>query len=182
VEKILENLPPRSAVVNSDASPRQNDFEAVIAKAFNIAIILTGSTDLAEYAVSEAIRVWNETKPLEQTLCLGATIAAIEVQRLSSTNRPPEMDSAAARLPLRLRNVVRLTPTIRNCFVLRILLGLCYETCARLLNSNAEQVIANICVALQTLADLDKTTNKEREWPFYEGHASSRQRYFKRID
>jgi hypothetical protein len=113
-------------------------------------------------------------------LCLGAIVAAIEVQKLSNTNLPPEMDPTAAGLPLRLRNVVRLTPAIRNCFVLRILLGLSEETCACLLSSSTGQVIANTYVALQKLADTDVTTNKKRERLFYEGHLFNQQRYFKR--
>jgi hypothetical protein len=160
MEKISETMLAGLAIPDPKRPCEDSGFETAITKAFNIAIILTGSTELAEYAVAEAIRVWDETEPPEQMLYLGAIVASIEVQKLSNTNRPPESDSTASRLPLRLRNVVRLMPAIRNCFVLRVLLGLSYETCACLLHSSAGQVVANTYVALQKLAELDITYDK----------------------
>jgi len=170
MESISPMIPTAPAIPTP--SPERSDIEKATAKAFNVALILTGRTDLAEYAVAEAIRVWDGNEAIQEDLCLWAVAAAIGAQKLCSTTAPPELDEAAACLPLRLRNVIRLMPALRSCFVLRMLLGLSEENCACLLGSSVEQVSLNTMLALRKLADLD-VANRKSKGPLYEGFLSN---------
>jgi hypothetical protein len=57
-------------------------------------------------------------------------------------------------LPVELLRVARLSPRLRQCFVLRVLMAMPRRYCAGLLRMDAEQVDANSCLAAQELANM----------------------------
>jgi hypothetical protein len=57
-------------------------------------------------------------------------------------------------LPVELLRVLRLSPRIRQCFVLRFLMAMPRQYCADLLRIDAEEVDANSCLAAQQLASI----------------------------
>jgi hypothetical protein len=59
-------------------------------------------------------------------------------------------------LPPELRRLFLLTPFSRDCFVLRILLGIAGGTCSRILNYGVEEIEDVLCAALQELVRASK--------------------------
>jgi DNA-directed RNA polymerase specialized sigma24 family protein len=76
----------------------------------------------------------------EDALFRRAVNAAIEPQSEPSEQPREELERAAAVLPFELRRVLHLPPALRHSFVLRFLVGLSRETCARLLRLEIRQV------------------------------------------
>src|SRR5258708_33328776 len=58
-------------------------------------------------------------------------------------------------LPLELRRLFLLAPISRDCFVLRILLGLTPRTCSRILHLTIEEAHQTLCAALEALPFLE---------------------------
>jgi hypothetical protein len=87
--------------------------------AFRAALMLTGSMQAAEHAVFNGIAATECYSAEDDALLLETVKAAIQ-------RRP---DSLHESLPLELRRLFLLTPISRDCFVLRILLGLAVGTC-----------------------------------------------------
>jgi hypothetical protein len=119
----------------------------VIDRALLTAQLLTGSLEQAEKAVLEAIDWWN---PSEEPEVLFHRV--VEAAARQSQEVPASSEASRLHLPNELKAVLRLAPQPRNCFVLRILLGLGTQGCARLLRSNSKQVEDYTRAALQGLA------------------------------
>jgi len=113
-----------------------------IEKAFLTAHLLSGDARVAEDIVMQAIDSWN---PAEQP---GALFEKVVEAALQS---PLERSGDPGKLPDELRAVLLLPRSLRCCFVLRILLGISVETCARMLGASRKRVEANTCSALQLL-------------------------------
>jgi hypothetical protein len=120
-------------------------------KAFVTALLLTGNAETAESAVLESIERMSLEDTSGEELLQAAVKTAIRPQERPW--RPlKDWEPASARLPLELRSVLCLAPDVRQCFVLRVLVGLPSHACAALLDSDADQVDRGACAAMLQLA------------------------------
>jgi len=121
----------------------------LIDRAFLTAHLLTGSLQVAERAALEAIDSWNPDQEPEEVVFNHVVEAAAR----TIPENPPDSDASGAHVPDELKKVLGLAPWLRRCFVLRILVGLPRQVCARLLRLSSEQVDEYTCAALQCLAE-----------------------------
>jgi len=111
--------------------------------------LLTGSFQQAEEATLGAIGSWRPDEEPEEALFQSVLNAAAQAQVEPNPTSP---DSSTSYLPNELKAVLRLTPQLRRCFVLRILAGLPANACARLLSLHSDMVDRYACDAVQCLA------------------------------
>jgi hypothetical protein len=116
----------------------QND-SSWLRKAFWIALLLTGSVTQAEAAVSDAIGVMDLDDGLSEPL-LGITVAIAVNCRPQIGHPRVEVELRSSILPWELNAVVYLSPPLRHCFVLRVLLGYSRELSSAILGLQASQV------------------------------------------
>lgn len=124
-------------------------------RAFITAFLLTGNAGSAEAAVLKSIGFMNCVDASGEELFQGTVSAKIETDELPGP-RQPEPGSAFEMLPVELQRVLQLPRRIRQCFVLRVLVGLSREVCARLLSFDGRQVDLGACVAMSELYALRK--------------------------
>jgi hypothetical protein len=122
-------------------------------RAYITAFLLSGSAEPAEAAVLESIRLMNSNDASGEELFQGAVHAAIELEEISG-QRAREQWPAPSMLPYELQCIVHLPRYPRRCFVLRVLVGLPRETCARLLRSEIDQIDEGTRAALSELPSL----------------------------
>src|ERR1700693_4746551 len=129
----------------------KNEVSKALDGACRAAFMLTGSMQAAEHAVLNGIAVTECYRAGDDAFLFETIKAAIQRRPdfLHQSPQPP------AHLPLELRRLFLLTPISRNCFVLRILLGLAVETCSRILHRRVEEIEDVLCVALQELPRLE---------------------------
>ena len=102
------------------------DFDAVD-MAFLTALLLTGTMKAAEAAVIHGI---GSCEDLSHRALLMEIVRSAIGRRTKPADRPYEVES----LPTDLRRLFTLEPLLRECFVLRILVGLSPRVCAELLD------------------------------------------------
>src|SRR5438552_12419074 len=95
--------------------------------AFRTALLLTGATRTAEEAVIHGIA---SCEDLSHRALLMETVRSAIGRRTKPADGPYDVDS----LPTELRRLFNLQPLLRECFVLRILVGLSPNVCAELLD------------------------------------------------
>jgi hypothetical protein len=135
----------------SRANEDGNRFDYTFHGAFLIAHLLTGSVEQAESAMLDAIDRWDSD---DGEAALFRQVLDTAVQRpigyalltFNSTTSP------GALLPAELQVVLRLSPHLRQSFVLRILVGLSREACAGMLHVSCARVDEFTCAALRCLA------------------------------
>ena len=120
-----------------------------LSRMFVAAYLLTGSVRQAEAAVSESIRQLDIAATRDGCLSWKAIAAAILHGDRDTGQTAGETPAA---LPIELLRVLRLSPRLRQCFVLRVLMAMPRHYCAGLLRLDAEQVDADSCLAAQELA------------------------------
>jgi hypothetical protein len=120
-----------------------------LSRMFVAAYLLTGSARQAETVVSESIQQLDTRATRAGYLSWKAVAAAILPEDADAGSTP---DEAPTALPIELRRVLRLSPGLRQCFVLRVLMAMPRHYCAGLLRMDARQVDANACLAAQELA------------------------------
>jgi hypothetical protein len=118
-------------------------------RAFLTAHLLTGNLQQAEEVTLDAIDSWRPGEEPEDVLFQNVLDATAGAQVEPNSKTP---DPASSYLPNELKAVLRLTPQLRRCFVLRILAGLPEQACARLLSLHSDMVERYTCDALQCLA------------------------------
>ena len=122
--------------------------ENQVRDAFLAALMLTGTIEAAEQAVSEAIATSECGGALDEMLVAAAKCAI----RLRDRGLPQaEMPSS---LPPELQRLFLLSPLGRECFVLRILMGLTLEMTSGILNLGRDEVDEALCRALSDLPTL----------------------------
>ncbi len=133
----------------------QGTIENTIRAAFHMAHLLTASTQQAESAVMEGIRLWDPSAETDEMLYQYVLHAAVsgEPKVGSSRNKPI---SAGPFLPEELQAVLGLSANLRRCFVLRVLAGFPRQVCARLLHLHATVVDECTSAAAACLAALDE--------------------------
>jgi DNA-directed RNA polymerase specialized sigma24 family protein len=166
VKSLAQRSQRRGWDLESDArADRQNvtacaDTSKSLWMTFIMAILLTGSVKHAEMAMLEGIRSLDiDVTPEEERL---PTIisAAMDPRQWSGPRLPEEMAHAASLLPVELQRVLRLPMDLRHCFVLRLLLPMPRESCARLLGLDVGTVNRNTSLAAQALAQIVQGENK----------------------
>ena len=113
-------------------------------EAFRAAFVLTGSSQAAEHALLDGIAATDVDSVAGDVFLLETVKAAIRRRPdYAHQSEPP-----ASCLPLELRRLFLLTPISRDCFVLRILLGIAGGTCSRILNLGVEEIEDVLSAAL----------------------------------
>ena len=121
-------------------------------EAFRAALLLTGSTQAAEHALLDGIAATDVDSIASDVFLLETVKAAIRRRPdYAHQSEPPP-----SCLPLELRRLFLLTPISRDCFVLRILLGMAGGTCSTILNRGVEEIEDVLGAALQELVTASK--------------------------
>ena len=119
--------------------------------AFRTALLLAGDTKTAEASVMDGIAACEDLS--HGGLLIEAVTSTIR-RRTKSADAP----YALKLLPPELRRLFMLQPLLRNCFVLRILVGLSPEVCAELLDVSITELEDAVCAALNQLPLLSSST------------------------
>ena len=114
--------------------------EIQVREAFLAALMLTGTIQAAEQAVSHAIATSGCGAAVEDPLVATAKCAV----QFSSVGIP-------SILPPELRRLFSLAPVDRRCFVLRMLMGLTPEVTSGILNLHRDEVDEALCRAVRDL-------------------------------
>ena len=136
---------------------RRNEISKALDGAFRAAFMLTGSTQDAEHAVLDGIAAIEFDNAVGDVFLLETVKAAIQ-RRPESARRSQQPPSC---LPLELRRLFLLAPISRDCFVLRILLGLTPRTCSEILHLTIEEAHRALCAALEALPFLEAGNSSE---------------------
>ena len=123
-----------------------------LGNSFNAALLLTGTATAAERAVLQAISSLSPAALTSGTLLHRTIALSIEHSRHDETKRG-ELGIAPLNLPLELKAVLHLKSKLRQCFVLRMLLGLSVRDCVSLLQLSEDEVADNVCAAMLWLAN-----------------------------
>ena len=122
--------------------------DARVRDAFLAALMLTGAAEAAELAVSEAIATSGCPFAVNELL-VRTTKCAIQLR--NECLPPAEIPSS---LPPELQRLFLLSSTGRDCFVLRMLMGLSPEMTSEILNLHRDEVDEALCRALRDLPGL----------------------------
>jgi hypothetical protein len=136
----------------TETRKRPCGIEDTISLAFRTAHLLTASVHQAESAVLKAIDSIDPDGDSEETLfgsTMHAAVGPVEHKLQSTPNQPA---STGSSVPIELQGVLNLSKDLRRCFVLRVLVGMSRQACARLLRLNARRVDQYTCAALQCLS------------------------------
>jgi hypothetical protein len=117
--------------------------------AFLAALMLTGTIEAAEQAVSEAIATSGCGVAVDELLVATAK-CAIQIP----DGRSPRAGLPSS-LPPELQRLFLLSSIDRKCFVLRMLMGLTLETTSGILNLHIDEVDEALCRALSDLPRLN---------------------------
>jgi DNA-directed RNA polymerase specialized sigma24 family protein len=115
-------------------------------------LLLAGATKTAEAALMDGIDACED--PSHRGLLIEAVRSTIR-RRTKSADAPDALEL----LPPELRRLFMLQPLSRDCFVLRILVGLSPEVCAELLDVSVTELEEAVCVALNQLPLLSSPNN-----------------------
>jgi DNA-directed RNA polymerase specialized sigma24 family protein len=118
---------------------------------FRTALLLGAATRTAEAAVLDGI---DACEDLSHRGFLIETVRSTIRRRTKSADRPDALEL----LPPELRRLFMLQPLSRDCFVLRILVGLSREVCAELLDVSITEFEDAVCAALNQLPILSSST------------------------
>ena len=116
---------------------------------FVAAYLLTGSAKQAATAAADSVQ-----RPViasTRDICPSWKAAAPAIMR-GDPNAEQPLDEAPVSIPAELRPVLRLSPRLRQCFVLRVLMAMPANYCSGLLQMDVEEVDANSCMAARELA------------------------------
>ena len=119
--------------------------------AFRTALLLAGNTKTAEASVMDGIGACEDLS--HRGLLIEAVRSTIR-RRTKSADAPDALEL----LPTELRRLLILQPLSRDCFVLRILVGLSPEVCAELLDVSISELEDAVCAALNQLPILSSST------------------------
>jgi hypothetical protein len=115
--------------------------------AFRAALLLTGSAEAAESAVLGGIAA-SEFGHIPDDVLLVETVKMVIQQRVDF---PSLSEPTRSRLPRELQRLFLLSPISRDCFMLRVLLGIPVGACSRILRLGIEEIGEVMCAALQEL-------------------------------
>jgi hypothetical protein len=122
----------------------KNTIPSALDMAFRTALLLVGVTKTAEAAVMDGIGAGEDLS--HRGLLIESIRSAIR-RRTKSADAPDGLEL----LPPELRRLFMLQPLSRDCFVLRILVGLSPEVCAELLDISIAEFGDAVYAALNQL-------------------------------
>jgi hypothetical protein len=128
----------------SDNKTTERTSSRVLEEAFRAAHLLTGCPEAAESAVLRGIAAVDFNHIGDDVLVETAK-AAIQCR----ADFPAQWEPTV--LPLELQRLLLLAPTSRDCFILRVLLGMDVGTCCRILPLGTEEFCEALYAALQEL-------------------------------
>jgi mannose-1-phosphate guanylyltransferase len=129
----------------------RSEISKALGQAFRGAFMLTGSTEVAENAVLDGIAASESGNISDHVLIVETAKSAIQRR----PGFPAQSEQALSHFPLELQRLFLLAPIHRQCFVLRILLGMTIETCSRIVRLTIEQTEEMLCAALRELPFLE---------------------------
>ena len=130
--------------------------DVALYKAFRAALALTGSIEAAERAVLDGMSVVRSDL-VSDTLLVETARSAIQRRMEHSDQR-----EAPSILPLELQGLFLLSPIRRDCFVLRVLIGLTTELISRILNLSKDEIDETLYRALLDLPGCIEFSPNER--------------------
>jgi hypothetical protein len=136
----------------------ESEMVKALPKAFWIALLLTGSIEAAEAAVLDGITALELDHISDDRLLLATAKSAIR-RRTGFL----EQSDGLSILPLELRRLFLLAPNYRDCFVLRIFIGLTPELCPGILHLSIHEVEDALHTALQELPRIETCDMDRRE-------------------
>jgi len=125
----------------------------ILGKAFTVALLITGTMELAETAVLAGISALDLADEWQEALLSRTIVASMDLG--PEAKSLDGFDQPCAILPRELRSVMDLPPEMRRCFVLRVLNGWSSEVCADLLGLEAPQIEECANTAILRLACRD---------------------------
>ncbi len=128
----------------------QAEISKMLNQAFRAAFLLTGSSEAAEASVLDAIASLDPDRISSDHLLSGTINSAVR-GRATQLDHFVEADSA---YPVELRRILLLAPKPRQCFVLRVLLGLAVETCSDILGLSTREIENGLRTAMLELPHL----------------------------
>jgi hypothetical protein len=128
-----------------------SEISKALNEAFRAASMLTASTELAETALLDGITA-SEFGNIADDVLLVETVKSAIQRRAASSGQSAQ---APSNLPLELRRLFLLAPISRDCFVLRVLLGMNPGTCSGILHLTIQETEEVLCAALQELPFLE---------------------------
>jgi len=145
----------------------QSEVSKALDEAFRAASLLTGSTEAAENAVLDGIAALEFGYIIDDVLLVETVKSAIH-RRVAFSGQ-----SAQTHLPLELRRLFLLAPISRDCFILRVLLGITAGTCSNILHLGVEEIEEALCAALQELPLLEACGSTRRDITQAQGSSTS---------
>ena len=125
----------------------KSEASRALEEAFRAALLLTASAEAAEHAVLGGIAA-SEFGHIADGVLLVETVKMVIQQREDFPSQP---EPTRSRLPRELQRLFLLAPISRDCFMLRVLLGIPIGTCSRILRLGIEEIEEVLCTALQEL-------------------------------
>jgi hypothetical protein len=132
--------------------------------AFRAASMLTGSAEVAENAVLDGINASQFDDIVGDVLVVETVKSAVQRR----ADYPGQSEQAPSQLPFELRRLFLLAPISRDCFVLRVLLGITPATCSAALHLTIHELEDVLCAALQELPFL-RSLQLDHYLPHYDG-------------
>ncbi len=126
--------------------------------AFRAPSMLTGSAEVAENAILDGITASDFGNIVDDVFLVETVKSAIQRRAdfQGQSKQPP------SHLPLELRRLFLLAPISRDCFVLRVLLGITPGTCSGILHLTIQETEEVLCSALQELPFLEADSSTRR--------------------
>ena len=129
----------------------ERESSKALEEAFRAARLLTGSAAAAEFAVLDGIAALECGDIADNVLLVETAKAAIQWR----ADFPTQSEPALVQHPRELQRLFLLAPISRDCFILRVLLGIKVETCSRILRLGIDELNDVLCAALQELPRLE---------------------------
>jgi hypothetical protein len=126
--------------------------EETLSMIFATAVLLTGSTERAETAVLEGIQAMDVNARTDGELLRRTVTAAVQAEQFDGGQRLADVAGAMLLLPPELQEVLHLPGALRQCFVVRVLLGMPRERCAALFGTDTKDVDENTRAAAVRLS------------------------------
>ena len=136
----------------------EGEMVKALPNAFCIALLLAGKVEAAEAALLDGIAALELDRISGDSLLLATGKSAIH-RRIEI----PEQSEGLSILPPELRRLFLLAPNYRDCFVLRILIGLTPELCSGILHLSIHEVDDALYRALQELPRIETCDIDGRE-------------------
>ena len=143
--------------------PKIRDCSDALPKLFTTALLLTADAAQAENAVLEAIRSTGPDHGGSAAL-LPATVAAA-IRKHAIPQSPEAVKRRFSLLPWQLNAVIYLSPRLRHCFVLRVLLGWSRKVSARALQVEVGELDEHTRVAAARLVLIQHVFDPSRNRP-----------------